>query len=63
MKTKIKLLKHVQYGRERLYPGCPLSHAIIAIAKGKVFSPTEAAILSGMGQCQVEIKEVATRPE
>lgn len=63
MKTKIKLLRHVQYGRERLYPGCALSRAIIALTGGKTFNDDQATILQGIGQCELEVVTVNERPK
>lgn len=62
MKTKIKLLKHVQYGRERLYPNCCLSRAICTITGGKTLSEEAATILNAVGQCDIEIEVVKDRP-
>lgn len=62
MKTKIKLLKHVQYGRERLYPGCQLSKAICLIAGGKTISDDAVGVLETLGQCEIEIEVVKKRP-
>lgn len=62
MKTTIKLLKHVQYGRERLYPNCALSRAICLISGGKTVSEEHATILTAVGQCELEIETVKKRP-
>lgn len=61
-KTKLKLQKHVQYGRERLYPACPLSKAICLIIGGKTISDEAVGVLEKLGECEVEIESVARRP-
>lgn len=63
MKTKIKLLKHTQYGRERLYPGCSLSRAICAISGGKTMNEEQADILTAIGNCEIEVEVVKNRPK
>lgn len=62
-KPKIKLLRHAQYGRERFYPGCPLSTAICLIKEGKTVSDTEFGILRDIGKCEIEVVDVEKRPK
>lgn len=62
MKTKMKLLKHVQYGRERLYPGCPLSKAICLDKDVKTMSDDSVGIYQTLGECEIEIEVVKKRP-
>ena len=61
-KTVIKLLKHVQYGQERLYPNCDLSRAICLIAGKKTISDDAATALTAVGNCELDIETVKKRP-
>lgn len=62
MTTKIKLIKHVHYGRERLYPNCPLSTSICMIMGGKTLSQGDVDILARHGNCEFKIEIVKDRP-
>lgn len=61
-KTKITLQRHVQYGRERLYPACRLSRAICMLMKMKTFNDDHATILTGIGGVEIEVEDVKERP-
>lgn len=61
-KTKMLLLRHIHYGRERLYPGCALSRVICKIKGGKTFNREEAIMFIREGQCEVNVKDIEERP-
>lgn len=63
MTIKIKLLKHVHYGIERLYPGCDLTRAICRITQKKTITVTDLSILIDEGGCDVNIEDVNERPQ
>ena len=56
MKTKIKLLKRIHYGQERLYPDCDLSRAICAISGKKTLNEEAQQALVRIGRCEIEIQ-------
>lgn len=62
MKTKIKLLRHLQYGSERLYPDCPLSEAMCQMMDKKTLSSDQVNILISVGKCDTKIDTVKERP-
>lgn len=62
-KIKMKLLKHFQYGRERYYPGCPLSEAICLAMKNKCMNEDTITCLVQVGKINVEYESIKERPK
>lgn len=61
--TKMKLLKHLQYGRERHYPGCDLSKAICAAMRLKCISEDTITCLTKIGNVKIEYELVKEKPK